>query len=422
MRWDPWRVSLRPHRRAGEARIGWNETPDDLERRLLAAEAEIRRLREVEARLRASAERSGGLAEGFRAREAGARRDQIVQADGAGSVLERGLLGARVPDSPHPPRMAGLREDEERFSAVAEQAEVGIALADRDGRIIWANARQCEVMDRRLDQILGHTIAELTSPEDWPANERMFRRMIEVGEPFVIEKRWKAKDMPPRWSRLAVSPRRDGSRRIAGGIAITLDITDRKRVEIALRQSEERLRTAVGVGRLGLWDWDIVTGQVHWSEEHFRLQGYAVGEVAPSYQAWLARLHPDDRGPAERALERARDTGEEFSHEFRAVHPDGSVHWFHGRGRFFYADGRPLRMVGAMVEVTERREWAERQRALVAERQHRTRNLLGVVRSMSRKTARTSADLADFQGRFNDRLGALARRRACCPGSTTSTG
>lgn len=494
--------------------MGRNGTSEDLKRRLLAAEGEIRRLRDVEAALRAGEERSGKLVEDLRAREA-ARDQRIARVGGVDIDLECGLCGVRVPECPRlhglppdrlmethrethrdglarvppedrgrvtgarraapdgaeydclyrtlrldtgaigwiqaradieraadgplrlvgapvdapagneaqaaderrrlelerqaPARMAELRESEERFRAVAEQAEVGIALADRDGRIIWANARQCEVMDRGLDEILGHNISELTSPEDWPANERMFRRMIETGEPFVIEKRWKAPDRPPRWNRLVASPRRDGSGRIAGGIAITLDITDRKRVEIALRESEERLRTAVGVGRLGLWDWNVVTDQVHWSEGHFRLQGYAVGEVSPSYQAWLARVHPDDREAAERALERSRDTGEEFSHAFKAVHPDGSTHWLHCRGRFFYGDGRPLRMIGAMVEVTERREWEERQRALVAELQHRTRNLLGVVRSMSWKTARTSADLADFQRRFNDRLDALAR-------------
>ncbi|MBB3910258.1 sensor histidine kinase [Sphingomonas desiccabilis] len=66
-------------------------------------------------------------------------------------------------------------------------------------------------------------------------------------------------------------------------------------------------------------------------------------------------------------------------------------------------------MIGAMVETTQRREWEERQQVLIAELQHRTRNLMGVVRSIADKTVRASADLADFRSRYRDRLDALAR-------------
>lgn len=195
-----------------------------------------------------------------------------------------------------------------------------------------------------------------------------------------------------------------------GFLKIGQDLTDRKRWDERLQQSEERLRSAVEVGRLGLWDWDVVTGEVHWSDEHFRMEGYSVGEVMPSYENWAARIHPDDRPGTEAALQRAMDRREEFSQEFRAVHPDGSAHWLSGRGKFFYDDeGRPIRMVGAMVETTERREWEDRQQVLIGELQHRTRNLMGIVRSMLDKTARSSIDLADFRERFTDRLEALSR-------------
>ncbi len=121
-------------------------------------------------------------------------------------------------------------------------------------------------------------------------------------------------------------------------------------------------------------------------------------------------LHPDELAGAEAEVRAAMAEARDYVREYRVVHPDGSIHWLHGRGRFFLRrswrgdpDDRRL------VDVTERREWEERQKALVNELQHRTRNLIGVVRSVADKTARTSRNLADFHLRYRDRLDALAR-------------
>ncbi len=104
------------------------------------------------------------------------------------------------------------------------------------------------------------------------------------------------------------------------------------------------------------------------------------------------------------------DAHQEYGREFRVMHPDGSVRWLQGRGRFQYDDaGRPVRMIGAMIDTTERREWEDRQTLLVAELQHRTRNLMSVVRALAERTGSTSVSLADFQDRFGDRMDALAR-------------
>ncbi|MGR6329187.1 PAS domain-containing protein [Sphingomonas sp. XXL09] len=184
----------------------------------------------------------------------------------------------------------------------------------------------------------------------------------------------------------------------------------RVRTESALAKSEERLRSAVEVGQVGLWDWDVTTGAIHWSDEHFRMEGYAVGEVTPSYQTWSQRLHPDDRAATEAALHHAMTSGEEYVHEFRVVHPDGTVRWMAARGQFVYdAAGAAVRMVGAMVDTTERRDLENRQTALVGELQHRTRNLMGVIRSIAHKAMDASRDLADFHARFEDRMTALSR-------------
>lgn len=135
-----------------------------------------------------------------------------------------------------------LRESEERFRAMAEQAEVGIAMGDRDGRILYVNDRYCAIMGRARDQIIGHTVEELTYPEDWPRNKPLLERALSGGEPFVIEKRHQCPDGSIVWVRNSVNARRDANRNIVGSVTVTIDLTERVRAEEALRESEKRTK------------------------------------------------------------------------------------------------------------------------------------------------------------------------------------
>lgn len=164
------------------------------------------------------------------------------------------------------------------------------------------------------------------------------------------------------------------------------------------------------MGRIGLWDWDVRSGSVHWSDEHFRMQGYDVGEVIPSFEAWVARIHPDDKDEAVAAVNHAMETRSVFAHEFRSLHPNGAVRWLSGRGRFFYDQrGNPLRMIGAMIDTTDQQEAMARQQTLVAELQHRVRNILSIVRYVFTRTMEMTSDTEDAARHFRGRLDALAR-------------
>lgn len=203
---------------------------------------------------------------------------------------------------------------------------------------------------------------------------------------------------------------KDARGRATGFMKIGQDVTDRRCSENAARVSAERLELALRTARLGTWDWDIPSNTVDWSEEHYRLEGYEPGEIQPSYEAWAARVHPEDRAATEQELIAAREEKRTYTAEFRVVHPDGKTLWCSALGCFFYDDNdQPYRMIGVMQDITLRREWENRQQILVRELQHRTRNLIGVVRSVAEKTARNSATLEDFRPRFRDRLEALAR-------------
>jgi PAS domain S-box-containing protein len=251
---------------------------------------------------------------------------------------------------------------------------------------------------------------KLIVPEDRTQALESLRR-VAAGEWVTFEYRIRRpSDGQIRWMRDTDFPieGKDGQVARIGGVGH--DITALKAVEAELRRSEERLRLAQEVAHVGMWDWDIVADTVTWSAEHFSLQGYDVDAVTPSYEAWASGIHPDDRAKAEHALVSAREHREPFQCEYRSLHPDGKIVWLAGVGSYFYdAQGDAVRMVGVIQDVTEGRQWQEHQQVLVAELQHRTRNLLAVVRSMADKTGRASSDLPDFRERFRDRLNALAR-------------
>lgn len=123
-----------------------------------------------------------------------------------------------------------------------------------------------------------------------------------------------------------------------------------------VQASEERLKLALYVGELATWDWDIRTGEVIWSNEHYRMQGYEVDEIRASNEAWLARVHPADRDSAKQKLDEAKNGGGFYAHDFRSLLPDGAVKWLSANGQFFYDDsGEAIRMIGVMRDVTASR-------------------------------------------------------------------
>lgn len=189
----------------------------------------------------------------------------------------------------------------------------------------------------------------------------------------------------------------------------TVNFIARMRSDRFLREGEERLRLALEGGKLGMFDGDLSSGIYVWDKTCDRILGYRAGEVTPSRAAWLACVHPDDRAAAAASVESALMEHKEYSYKYRVLHPDGSEHWLWARGTFLYDADGPVRLVGVVEDVTEARQQIETQRVLVAELQHRTRNLMAVVQSIAHQTLNTSESLEDFEERFDRRLQALSR-------------
>jgi PAS domain S-box-containing protein len=140
--------------------------------------------------------------------------------------------------------------------------------------------------------------------------------------------------------------------RIAG---VNIDITERKRAEADLRKSEERLRFAQQVASIGTFDWNIETGVNTWTPELESIYGLPRGGFSGTQSAWEDLIHPDDRALAVQRVKEAFETGEPEEAEWRIVLPDGRVRWLFGRWQVFKnAAGKPLRMMGVNMDVTNR--------------------------------------------------------------------
>jgi PAS domain S-box-containing protein len=137
-------------------------------------------------------------------------------------------------------------------------------------------------------------------------------------------------------------------------------ITERKRAEERLRASEERLRLAQEVARVGTFEWNIQTGVNTWTTELEALYGLPRDGFAKTRAAWEDLVHPDDRAEAVRRVEEAFQTGARTEAEWRVVWPDGSVHWLAARWQLFKdGSGKPLRMTGMNIDITERKRAEE---------------------------------------------------------------
>lgn len=123
-----------------------------------------------------------------------------------------------------------------------------------------------------------------------------------------------------------------------------------------LHDSATQLRLALSAARMGMWDWNLVTGEIKWSPEHALLLGLEPGTFDGKYETFDARVHPEDRQGLNKALQQALQTKSIYRHEFRVIWPDGSLHWVEGRGQSFDDEaGQAVRTIGTVANIDDRK-------------------------------------------------------------------
>jgi diguanylate cyclase (GGDEF)-like protein/PAS domain S-box-containing protein len=246
-----------------------------------------------------------------------------------------------------------LREHRERLSNLIEQAAVGIAQTDLQGHFLLVNDRFCEIVGRDRQALLGHRMREITHPEDEPGNFALLSRLAETGEPFSIEKRYVRPDGAAVWVSNYVSATQDAAGHPQFLVAIVQDISERRRAEAALRESEDHHRHAVELSPHIPWTAEADGAIVEVSPRGSDVLGVPLGALAG--QGWLNLVHPEDRDGAAAAWADAVWRGTSLDMEFRFRQADGSYRWVRSRAAPRRdAQGRILRWYGTLEDVHER--------------------------------------------------------------------
>jgi PAS domain S-box-containing protein len=278
--------------------------------------------------------------------------------DEAGATA--GVMAVAIETTAQVTSDAALRDSEARLRHLVETFAQATWETDVDGVVVTDSPSWRAYTGQTLEDCSGRAWLGAIHPDDRPQAERQWREAVAEGREVNGEFRLRCAAGGWRWTKVRAAPVPGPDGEIRKWVGMNIDITDWHEAEVALRESEERLRLALDVGQLATWDWNLGDGRLTWSDEHYRVQGYEPGEITPTYEAWAARMHPDDLPGAEAALAVARERREPYAHEFRVLRPGGEIRWVASRGRYFYDEqGQAVRMIGVMQDVTEARRAVE---------------------------------------------------------------
>ncbi len=245
---------------------------------------------------------------------------------------------------------------EERFSKLFYASPFSIILATYpDGKIIEANNAFLSLFGFERQEVLGKTTGDLNIWVEPKMRADMVERLHETGSARDMEILFRAKSGDLLTLLMSVEIVRIQGE--AHSLAMSIDITKRKRAEADLHENQERLRLAVQATNLGPWDWDFLTGTVNFSPEWKSQLGYEDYELPNRYEAWESRLHPEDRQQVLAAMnDYLAGRRPDYKVEFRLRHRNGEYRWMYTQGMAQRdASGKATRMFGCHLDVTDRK-------------------------------------------------------------------
>ena len=254
-----------------------------------------------------------------------------------------------------------LRESEELHRSILSASPDDITVADLEGRILVVSPTAAKMFGyQRDEEAIGRSLTDFLVPEQREyANGRLALLFQEPppGPEEYVGLRADGSTLPLE---VHGAPIHDEDGRPARIVLVIRDITDRRRAELELRDSQEQLALAVEGSGAGLWDWHVQTGEAAFNERWAEIVGYSIDELEPlSIATWTDLCHPEDFGRSTKLLEEHfSGRSPRYECEARMRHKDGHWVWVMDRGKVSEWDeeGRPLRMAGTHLDITERKQ------------------------------------------------------------------
>ncbi|MDQ8186013.1 chemotaxis protein CheB [Pelagicoccus sp. SDUM812002] len=248
-----------------------------------------------------------------------------------------------------------LHESEERFRSLANSIPQLAWRTDETGSIDWYNERWYEYTGSNFDEMKGWGWQKLHHPDHIERVTDHFKNQLS------LQKEWEdtfpllSKKGEYRWFLSRATPIRDSEGRIVHWFGTNTDITDKLEREAALQQSEDRLRLAKDSGRLGLFDYDVNKGHIEWEPLLSEIWGLDKDEPV-TLEAFYDGLHPDDVEKTEQAIQASTDPQGDghYSVVYRVINrATGAQHHVKASGITQFQDGKPVRMIGLVGDITE---------------------------------------------------------------------
>jgi PAS domain S-box-containing protein len=279
-----------------------------------------------------------------------------------------------------------LRESEEKFRVLVNSMDDVIFTLDSDQRHTGVYGQWVEQLGFTREVFLGKTSREILGEAAASVHEQANTRAL-AGEHVVYEWSVPAGD-EIRHYQTSLSPLRDAEGRVTGLVGVGRDITDIRRVEEALRESQRRYDMATSAGRVGVWDWGLITGELYLDSSLKAILGYAEDEILDQVGDWVGHVHPDDLQRLVEAAQQHRTAQTpSYEVEHRVIRKDKSLRWLLTRGTALRdADNKAYRIVGTSTDITERKR-AEQEILALAIEKERSAILAGFVQDVSHEFA-----------------------------------
>ena len=290
-------------------------------------------------------------------------RKEYIRQDGSripvlvgATILDSGEIVCYIADLSEQKRAEqALAQSEAMLSLIIDHVPALISYVDENQVYRRVNRAYEEFFGQSRDQLLGRTVKEVVGePHYTNAAPRLAQALS--GEIVSYESQARRHDGKLRSIRLTYVPH-IAVDRVWGIIVMVQDITEARMGEQALHDYAHRMQLAHRSAQIGTWDWDLNTNSVAWSPELYGLLKLEPGSMAPSPEAWMSFVHPDDRENAIRVLERTLEQRAPLADEFRIIRTDGCTRWLLVRATIISNErGEPQRLIGLNMDVTERKE------------------------------------------------------------------
>ena len=271
------------------------------------------------------------------------------------TLMERAAQIARIAIERELVRKA-LRDSEQWFRLMVEGVkDYAIFMLDPEGRVTSWNAGAERIKGYRAEEILGKDFSCFYQPEEIAQGKPKEGLRLAATTGRFGEEGWRLhKDGTRYWADSVITAVRDEAGKLIGFSKVTRDLTERKRAEAELRRKEAYLAEGQRLSHTGSWAWNVSSGELFWSQEHFRIFGLDPDKVTPSYPMILEWIHPEDRSFVQQTFERTVRERSDYALDCRIVRPDGTIRHIHSLAcPVFNESGELTEYVGTIIDTTE---------------------------------------------------------------------